>query len=218
MLVAARESFVLHTVEDVIPKQFRRVKYILKNTNSGGGSSYAMYPTGIYNSAAWELETVARMTGSSTSWVLFGAYYSSTFWSGYGFNGNYGNSSRPTHGDKYGSMFSSRGSPFVDGDNVFKCTCSASSCRVDWNGVVATASSSVGFNGRELYLMGNGVDRSVPYAHGMGETVIKRGGEEVAHLWPCVRLADGAHVFWDSIQRVAREKVGSAATKVVELS
>ena len=31
-------------------------------------------------------------------------------------------------------------------------------------------------------------------------------------------IRDGAHVFWDSIQRVAREKVGSGTTKVVELS
>lgn len=218
MLLAARESFIRRKAEDVIPKQYRRVKYILKNTNSGGGSDLTMYPTGIYNSAAWELETVARLTGSYTKWFLFGAYYSSSFWTGYGFCGNYGESSRPAHGDKYGALFSSNGHPFVDGDNVFKCTCNASSCRVVWNGVGTTASSTRGFNNQEIFLMGNGVSHSVPYNHGMGETTIKQGGEEVAHLWPCVRLADGAHVFWDSIQRVAREKVGSGTTKVVELS
>lgn len=82
-----------------------------------------------------------------------------------------------------------------------KCDVSSTKTTIDWNGTVRTATSDSGFNGAEIYLMGNGVNRSVCKGTGLGETIITRDGIEIAHLYPCVRISDNAHVFYDSVQK-----------------
>lgn len=196
-----------------MPEGFRQVKYIVKDESTSSTSGLCMFQTGIYNNSDWYLETDGYCSVSTSAWFWYGAFYATGTWKGYGFFGNYA-ASRPVHGESYGSYWTSIGTGA--GGNIMKCNCSATGISIDWNGTIRNITSSVGFNNAEIYLMGNGIDRSVGNNTGMGETVIKKGGIEMAHLFPCVRISDNAHVFYDAIQKVVREKVGTAKTRVIE--
>jgi hypothetical protein len=204
-LIAARSAMV-GGAQSPIPAEFRQVKYI---TVARGN---VWFPTGVYNTDEWTLDTIARY-GSINAKVMFGAWYSNSYWTGYGLNLNYGGS-RAVHGNKYGGdLFS-----FTDVDNsVIRCVCTTNSCTIKWNGVTHSASSTVGLNGEPIYLLGNGVTVSAGNGTGMGETTISRGGEEVAHFYPCVRISDGMPVFYDSIAKVAIENTGTGTAGYVEL-
>ena len=208
-------AFLWEEKEGEIPAEYRQVQYIIKDDSSSSTVGLCMYHTGIYNDSAWHLETDGYNTAEASGWVWFGANYTSGFWQGYGFCGNYG-SCRAVHGGQYSGYWTGIGTG--GGGNVLKCDVTSTGTSIDWNGTVKSITSSAGFNNAEIYLMGNGVEYSVANGAGLGETVITQGGIKVAHLYPCVRLSDNAHVFYDTIQKVVREKVGTAATRVVDLS
>lgn len=204
-MIAARGT-MFGGAQSPIPAEFRQVKYITV------ASGKVWFPTGIYNTDEWTLDTIARY-GSINSKVMFGAWYSDSFWTGYGLNLNYGGC-RAVHGNKYGGQIF----PFSNVDNsIIRCVCTTNSCTITWNGVTYSALSTVGLNGEQIYLLGNGVTVSAGNGTGMGETTIQRGGEEVAHLYPCVRISDGTLVFYDSIAKVAIENTGTGTAEHVEL-
>ena len=193
--------------DTIPPKGYRLVKYV---TVSSGN---VWFPTGIYNTDEWTLDCMVKYT-SLNARILFGAWYSNTYWTGYGLNLNYGGS-RSVHGNKYSSsMFTTINVT----DSKIKCVCTRTSCSVTWEGVTQTASSSEGFNGEQIYILGNGVTVTAGTGTGMSETTITRGGVEVAHFYPCVRESDNKPVFWNSVTKTDIENTGSGVAGVIELS
>lgn len=167
------------------------------------------FPSGVYNTDEWTLDSIIKTVQASYR-PQFGAFYSSSDWTGYGLGGYYGQP-RPIHGNKYGSYW-----PAIYSDLPIHCVCTSSKTEITWNNMTSSASSSVGLNGEQIYLLGDG-HRSSYQGSGMGETVITRGGVELAHFYPCMRIADNVPVFWDSVSRTDVENVGSGVAGVVEL-
>ena len=209
MMIAARNSFLMSGAIGPVPTGFRLVKYITRISGN------VWFPTGVYNDSAWSLSMLAKLPGNASLSFLFGAFYANANWQGYGLYYNFGTSSRAVHGNKYGNLFGT--DLIITSDNIMQCSCTANSCAVSWNGVTSIASSTVGLNNAEIYLLGNGVSRTAGAGHGIGETVIQRNNAEVAHLYPCIRVSDNKPVYWDSVAQVARENTGTGTAGVVEL-
>lgn len=180
-------------------------------------SGNVQFPTGIYNDNEWALETVAWFGESNASHrFLFGAYYDDSSWTGYGFVWNYILASRPVHGNKYGSYWVGSGIDYTS-DNHIRCVVTESSCTITWNGVTRSASSNVGLNGEEIFLLGNGRNYTAGIGHGIGETIITRDGIIIAHLYPVVRKSDNMPIFYDSIRDIEIENIGNGIVGFIEL-